>query len=291
LMRVAFAVCFVVVFFACGTDASFVWSREVAQQYLFYSYASYCNVSNISDWTCKWCKQPTVSEFTPVAFPYDPQIDGYGFVGVHVPNNTIVISFRGTVASDLKNWVTDLESLILTSYKNMTGIQVGKGFYKEWNDLLPQVLPAVTNLRKQYPSFQIFVTGHSLGAAISVLCALELSEAGYDNISVYNYGLPRVGNQAFANYYDSMIPNTFRVVNGHDIVPHTPTINQGFYHVATEVWENPGESMSFRICDSSGEDPHCSDSQTLDLSVYDHLHYLGFYEDCLMDNYYYAYDY
>merc|ERR1711879_618427 len=112
----------------------------------------------------------------------------------------------------------------------------------------------------------------------------ELAEEGFDNINVYNYGLPRVGNQNFANYYSSLVPNTFRVVNGHDIVPHLPPMSLGFYHVSTEVWENPGESLSFRICDGTGEDPNCSDSQTLDLSVYDHLHYLNVEENCVDDD-------
>eukprot|EP00012_Vannella_robusta_P002660 CAMPEP_0206191178 /NCGR_PEP_ID=MMETSP0166-20121206/5207_1 /ASSEMBLY_ACC=CAM_ASM_000260 /TAXON_ID=95228 /ORGANISM="Vannella robusta, Strain DIVA3 518/3/11/1/6" /LENGTH=158 /DNA_ID=CAMNT_0053607431 /DNA_START=488 /DNA_END=961 /DNA_ORIENTATION=+ len=157
----------------------------------------------------------------------------------------------------------------------MTGVEVGLGFYKEWNDLSPQVIPAVQNLTANYPSAKIWVTGHSLGAAISILCAAELAQEGYSDISVYNYGLPRVGNEAFSDYYRSIVPNTFRVVNGHDIVPHVPLYDMGFFHVPTEVWENPAESFSFRICDGSGEDPNCSDSQTLDLSVYDHLHYLN----------------
>lgn len=91
----------------------------------------------------------------------------------------------------------------------MTGIEVGLGFYKEWNDLLPQVISVVKTLHDQYPTFRIFVTGHSLGAAISVLCALELAEEGYSNVTVYNYGLPRVGNQAFSTYYNSMVHRFF----------------------------------------------------------------------------------
>lgn len=87
----------------------------------------------------------------------------------------------------------------------MSGIEVGLGFYKEWNDLLPQVIPAVQQLHSQYPTFQITVTGHSLGAAISILCALELAEQGYENIMVYNYGLPRVGNEAFSDYYRTLV--------------------------------------------------------------------------------------
>jgi hypothetical protein len=39
-------------------------------------------------------------------------------------------------------------------------------------------------------------------------------------------------------------------------------------------------ALTFQVCDDSGEDPNCSDSQYIDLSVYDHLHYLNVYEDC-----------
>lgn len=40
-------------------------------------------------------------------------------------------------------------------------------------------------------------------------------------------------------------------------------------------------ALSFKVCDGSGEDPKCSDRQRFDLSVYDHLHYLNYYEDCV----------
>mmetsp|Transcript_26522 Transcript_26522/g.45398 ORF Transcript_26522/g.45398 Transcript_26522/m.45398 type:complete len:279 (+) Transcript_26522:9-845(+) len=261
--------------------SGWTWKEMVAEQYLYYSYATYCNVDKVSAWDCKWCQESSVSSFVPTAFPYDQKISGYGFVGYHPINQTIVVSFRGT--DDLENWIIDLESAILTPYKNMTGVEVGEGFYKEWNDLSTQVLPAVYNLTTQFPSYQIWVTGHSLGAAISILCAAELASEGYE-VNVYNYGLPRVGNEAFSDYYRSIVPNTYRVVNGHDVVPHVPLYAMGFYHVPTEVWENPAESLSFRICDGSGEDPNCSDSQTLDLSVYDHLHYLGIEESCVDDD-------
>lgn len=141
-------------------------------------------------------------------------------------------------------------------------------------------MSAVSNLHNLYPSYEIWVTGHSLGAAMSIMCAAELAQEGYTNVKVYNYGLPRVGDENFSSFYTSLVPDTYRLVNGHDIVPHLPLEAMGFHHVPTEVWENPAEGMDFTVCDGSGEDPNCSDSQTLDLSVYDHLHYLDVYEDC-----------
>jgi predicted lipase len=100
-----------------------------------------------------------------------------------------------------------LESIKLVSYKNISGIDVGEGFYDEWNKLKSKVISAVNVLNATYPSYDIWVSGHSLGAAISVLCALELAEVGYSyqRIHVYNYGLPRVGNQNFSDYYTALV--------------------------------------------------------------------------------------
>lgn len=36
------------------------------------------------------------------------------------------------------------------------------------------------------------------------------------------FGQPRIGNAAFVSYYSQVIPNTVRVTNEHDIVPHLP---------------------------------------------------------------------
>lgn len=40
------------------------------------------------------------------------------------------------------------------------------------------------------------------------------------------------------------------------------------------MWFNKNESC-YRVCNASGEDPHCSDKYVLDTSISDHLHYLG----------------
>jgi len=61
-----------------------------------------------------------------------------------------------------------------------------------------------------------------VGAALAGTCAIDLVENGYRNVYVYDYGEPRIGNQAMANYLQQMIPSYYRVVNGKDIVPNLP---------------------------------------------------------------------
>ena len=76
---------------------------------------------------------------------------------------------------------------------------------------------------KKYPNALIYVTGHSLGGAIAVLTAAELSLEKYDyNLAtVYTYGKPRVGNKKFASWFDDRLDG-FRIIHNKDIVPANP---------------------------------------------------------------------
>lgn len=50
--------------------------------------------------------------------------------------------------------------------------------------------------------------------------------------ATYSFGSPRVGNHAFAQLYDKLVPSTFRVVVDGDIVVGLPP---GYTHVGTEI--------------------------------------------------------
>ncbi|KAK7043868.1 hypothetical protein VNI00_008034 [Paramarasmius palmivorus] len=77
----------------------------------------------------------------------------------------------------------------------------------------------LTNSTKSdYSGYKIVTTGHSLGGALSTLCAMALQqqhkEAGVRN---YTYGSPRVGNKLWAEFVSSVLSErAFRVVNAHD---------------------------------------------------------------------------
>ena len=76
-----------------------------------------------------------------------------------------------------------------------------------------------------YPKAVIHVTGHSLGAAMATLYTTELAIAGY-TVQLTTFGLPRVGDTAYYNYFSSFTKVThFRVVHEKDIVPHVLKYN------------------------------------------------------------------
>jgi len=76
------------------------------------------------------------------------------------------------------------------------------------------MLSQIQSLMQIYPSAQVIVTGHSLGGAMATHLALDVYQVlGYQNAFYFTFGSPRVGNQAFAYYVDSIYPNAIRVVH------------------------------------------------------------------------------
>lgn len=134
-----------------------------------------------------------------------------GFVALS--DDVCVIAFRGT--DSLKNWLTDGDKRMVKIGQVSEGaVKVHEGF---WNALESVNLPDGCYYRTK----KVYITGHSLGGALAMLCAYKwviLHDA-----TVVTFGQPRVGNKVFADYYDSTLgDNTLRVVHQCDIVPRIP---------------------------------------------------------------------
>jgi triacylglycerol lipase len=129
---------------------------------------------------------------------------------------------------------------------------VHHGFYQAYLDVREQVADRVSSLmigaarnpNDAQPTLPIYVTGHSLGAALALLCALDLDNRGFVIGGVYTFGGPRVGDVAWLDLYDaSLKEKTFRFVNELDIVPRVPGLLMGYRHVGHEVFfPCPGRS-------------------------------------------------
>jgi predicted lipase len=91
------------------------------------------------------------------------------------------------------------------------------------------------------------LTGHSLGGALAVMAAAYLQNV-YNSVNyLYTMGQPRVGNDNFAAFMTKSIPNTYRIVNNADQVPHVPQSVLGFKHSGFEVWYKKEMSI-YKIC-------------------------------------------
>lgn len=265
-----------------------VYNHTLATILVEYASAVYMSdLTQLFTWTCPRCDGLTEG-FEVIDLVVDVQHCLQAFVGVAQNPNAVVIAFRGTQEHSLQNWVEDLfwKQLDL-NYPGMPDAMVHHGFYSAYHNttMRPAILSAVKRAREIYGELDIMVTGHSMGGAMASFCGLDLKvnhEA--KNVQVMTFGQPRIGNAVFSSYYSKLVPNTIRVVNDHDIVPHLPPYysyfpQKTYHHFPREVWlYNIGlGSLVYKaekICDNSGEDADCSRSVTGN-SISDHLNYYG----------------
>jgi triacylglycerol lipase len=115
---------------------------------------------------------------------------------------------RGT--DELMDWVTNLQA-VPVAWSGQG--RVHKGFSEALDKIWSKVVRA---LEKHVPAdCPLFITGHSLGAALATLAAsLRPPRA------LYTYGSPRVGDDDFAATLPS-VP-AYRVVNNRDVVTTLP---------------------------------------------------------------------
>lgn len=244
------------------------YDNNQAQIALWLSAAAYCGKSAYKTHVFKG---PTTG-FVVTDIISDTASDTEGYVGYLPSDKSIYVVYRGS--SSIRNWISNLDAF-KTSYTSFSecGCQVHKGFYQAEQKVIGGVISAVKTLRSKYTTYAVKATGHSLGAALAQLTAMDLVKAGYA-ATLYNFGQPRVGDQKYASFATGKVP-TWRVTHNKDTVPHIPyTTGMEFYHECREEFEDA--SGKVRTCDTSCEDPTCADQYPFaQTNVDDHLLYLG----------------
>lgn len=170
----------------------------------------------------------------------------------------IVISLRGTATC--LEWAENMRAQLvnLPGEHDPTHTQpkVECGFlslYKTSGAHVPSlaesVVEEVQKLMELYKgeTLSITVTGHSLGAALALLVADDLSTCTTQvpPISVFSFGGPRVGNKGFANQINNKNVKVLRIVNNQDVITRVPGLPMveglddnmplAYSHVGTEL--------------------------------------------------------
>jgi predicted lipase len=135
----------------------------------------------------------------------------------------VILAFAGTDPGIWQNLVTDFTPL------PQAGSDIHDGFRLAAAAAEPQVARAVELCRQS--GNPLFVTGHSLGAALAALAALSASNAALPPRAVYTFGMPRVGGPQFGRSYGELGKLTYRLVHGIDLVARVPPSSLGFQHV------------------------------------------------------------
>ncbi|MBD2775299.1 lipase family protein [Iningainema tapete] len=159
-----------------------------------------------------------------------------GFVLTSKTNNIIV--FRGSQTR--VEWINNLTAFQKDYTDPISGQHCGKihlGFLDNYHEIIEPIPREIA--KKLNPSVPCYISGHSLGAALATLAALDIAlnvPQLRKQLQLYVYASPRVGDATFAKLHNKMIPNSYRVVNNADafnLVPPTNTL--GIYiHIGQE---------------------------------------------------------
>ena len=182
---------------------------------------------------------------------------------VYVATDRIaILAFRGT-ESKADIW-TDLQFRKVPLGKG----DVHRGFYNVFEPLWSgkgltgenkQGLGAyLKEQQAQRPDVPLYVTGHSLGAALSTLGVHAALMGGQKVFAHYTFGSPRVGNDAFVNELAAKAAETgtkmFRVVNYGDVVTVSPPAWLFYGHIAApKEKEDEGNKRFIFLGKNSGE--------------------------------------
>ncbi|GMR30565.1 hypothetical protein PMAYCL1PPCAC_00760 [Pristionchus mayeri] len=201
-----------------------------------------------------------------------------GFTFFDETRKVIGLSFRGT--SDTTQLIMEVTDTLFDSKSDFQdGGKVSKYFNDAFMDVWNGGLGAdFQSLVAKYPSYTVWITGHSLGGAMASLAAAHISATNIVpryQIVLYTFGQPRTGDQKYADEHDSVV-TSFRVTHKKDMVAHIPPEFMKYEHHTSEVWynNNMSEGSSYVVCGKQ-EDKRCSDKNLLDTSVDDHTHYYG----------------
>ncbi|KAG9313247.1 Alpha/Beta hydrolase protein [Chiua virens] len=223
---------------------------DVFTPYTWYASTAYCEPSQTLAWDCgSNCEANP--DFQPVASGGDGDSIQYWYVGYDPSFDTVIVAHQGTNPEEMESLVTDadffLENLDSSLFPGISSdIECHSGFADEQADTATDILAAVEQTMSQYDTTSVTMVGHSLGAAISLLDSvyLPLWLPEGTTFRTVVYGLPRVGNQAFANYVDATCDLT-HINNEEDPIPICPGMFLGYIHPAGEVHiEDSGEWAS-----------------------------------------------
>ncbi len=207
--------------------------------------------------------------------------DGVAQAYVASDDEKIIVAFRGTEPDKLMDIIADLK---VKKVSTTFGGKVHHGFNEYMQRLGLDLCGSIHYLLEEKPKKKVYLFGHSLGAAASILFASHFFSYRYglsnnDLEYIVLFGCPNVGDKAFSRLFNGKFgKKTYTVVNNNDVVSRIPValpdfiywalrmvnsrlplvpggyrpvgLNTVYFDFAGRQHENPG--WKFRLCDRIG---------------------------------------
>jgi len=128
-------------------------------------------------------------------------------------SNQLIISFSGT--SNFQQTMGNIDARLVAFPKD--GCAIHAGFWRIYNGVRTNALSALAEALRQHSVHEIIFTGHSLGAVMCYLMALEVmkeTRAGDTSpipsltsmvLTIAVFGCPRVGNLALVQHWRDVV--------------------------------------------------------------------------------------
>ncbi len=184
--------------------------------------------------------QPEISE--KIVFINDKITDVQCFL--RIKDNEMTITFRGS--DSRKDWIVDSKfwKSVIPYNNYRSKIRVHSGFISTYKS--DNIRGKIQEEVEKNKIKKVALTGHSYGAALAILCAVDLEyNFPKNDYEVIVFGSPRVGNKCFQKSYNLRVFKTLRVENVNDLVTKVPFACMGYRHVGASL--KIGNKSSFFI--------------------------------------------
>ena len=144
----------------------------------------------------------------------------FGLIAWNAAETTAIVAIRGT--QTIEDWLADIDAPLVPDRSVPSAGMVHMGFQLVYEHIRDSVL---TGLKATCSAAtKIYVTGHSLGGALAILCGMDLLSNSPVKVvpELYTFAGPRAGSPGFAANVTKALPVCQRVVNFMDVVPQVP---------------------------------------------------------------------
>ncbi|KAJ7824121.1 alpha/beta-hydrolase, partial [Mycena leptocephala] len=231
---------------------------------------AYCSSASITTWKYG-APCDALQNITPPQPGGDEGLVPLYYIAHDAVDRSLVVAHEGMDAKNILSILNDaqfgLVPLNVLRFSETAGSESSS--LRTADSLLAGVMDGLksTGVKK------IVVTGHSLGAALATMTAVMIKDAVDPSVDVYmtGFGLPRGGNQRWADFLDSQVTRPHFRLQPKRPVPTVPPKFLGFQHSSGEIHIVDDSQTNLVACPGQDSANCATGNNVLAVSVQNHL--------------------